>query len=85
MLDVLNAIVRNMEVILADPFPSLTSLKSEIALLKIVLADLEPTQNPIATDDPETCQHPRTFDLPGQTMCQTCGASELPDGTWKTL
>jgi hypothetical protein len=36
----------------------------------------------IATDDPATCGHPRTLDLPGQLMCATCGASHNEDDTW---
>jgi len=36
------------------------------------------------TDDPETCGHSQVFDLPGgqQELCQTCGASRNPDGSW---
>lgn len=35
-----------------------------------------------ATRDPATCGHPTTLDLPGQKMCESCGASENPDGSW---
>ena len=42
--------------------------------------------DPIATDDPETCEHPPPyFELPGQTMCKHCGASRVEDNEWKLL
>jgi hypothetical protein len=39
---------------------------------------------PVGTTDPATCGHPETFDLPGQIMCASCGASKVGDG-WAVL
>jgi hypothetical protein len=43
--------------------------------------DDEDGQRP-ATKDPETCGHPQHFNLPGQTMCASCGASQFEDRSW---
>lgn len=50
-------------------------------------AEIEELTQPVATDDPATCGHPRPhFDLPGsQKMCRSCGASEVGDGIWTVL
>jgi hypothetical protein len=42
-------------------------------------------EEPIATDDPETCGHPDVWELPGQRMCRSCGCTQTDDGSWKML
>lgn len=42
-------------------------------------ADGVPASKP-DTDDPETCGHSMYFELPGQMMCRTCGASRTAEG-----
>ena len=39
----------------------------------------------VATPNPETCHHPAYFDVLGQHICETCGATHRSDGTWAVI
>lgn len=64
-------------------------LDQQVAMADTAREAGEPEQHRENDDDPEMCGHnPPYFDLPGQTMCQSCGASRLIDGdqtTWAVL
>lgn len=66
----------------------LRSARATIAALADVVEPPGTIADPLPpnSDDPATCGHnPPYIDLPGQTMCSTCGASLTEDGQWIVL
>lgn len=90
LMSVVDTIEASLEVLDGDtPSPSLKAALAASRTLTVLVGgyfanttlDDEEVEKP-ATDSPETCGHPRTIELPGQTMCESCGASRNPDSSW---